>query len=353
MSKVSIVKCESYEIEKVEEATIKALNLIGGIGKIIKGKDKILLKPNLTIARAPELAVTTHPYLTRAVIKLIKEQGKTPLVGDASGGLMGMIRRKYKNLEDRLGAEEWNKMIFSGKTLPKFLEEVKKKVRKFPEKNISQIIEEAYNQVLTVTGTKEILDEFNIKATNFEEDYLVVDNPQGEFLHSLILARAVIETEILISLPKLKTHSSALLTGCIKNSFGCVPGPVKSTYHNAEKEGKFASMFVDVFAYAKPALCIMDGIVGMEGEGPSEGRPREIGVILASEDAVALDAVASAIIGYEPLRIPTIRVASRRGLGEGNLKKIEIVGERLEDVKIDDFVHPAKREEIKIIYRNE
>ncbi len=109
----------------------------------------------------------------------------------------------------------------------------------------------------------------------------------------------------------------------------------------APKLKDFATLLVDIFAAAKPALAVMDGIVGMEGNGPSAGDPREVGVVLASTDCVALDATACRIIGLDPDRVHTIVVANTRGLGEIDATRIELVGEPLDNVKVRDFHLPS------------
>jgi len=93
----------------------------------------------------------------------------------------------------------------------------------------------------------------------------------------------------------------------------------------------------DILFTIHPALAIMDGIIGMEGNGPAAGSPRKVGLVLASRDFVALDAVASSIIGYNPLDVDIIRIAAEKGLGVAELGKIDVKGTDLEKVKLDDF----------------
>ena len=348
MSKVSIVKCGDYNPVRVEESVGKALKLLGGLEKIVKEGDKVLLKLNLTNAEEPGKAATTHPQVVRALVRAVKECGGIPMLGDSSDSL-SIVEDKCREAIEKFGWDRWQKICLRGKTWPELLRELS-----LNKETIPNIIKEAYDYLLKITGMKEVLDEFEVLAADFEEDYRVSNNLEGRFLHSIVLAKVVMEADVLISIPKLKTHNQALFTGCIKNSFGCVPGPIKSRYHRLSVEkGKFASMLLDVFVRTKPNLSIMDGIIGMEGEGPGAGSPRKVGIVLASEDSVALDAVASTVIGYVPLQIPTIRIASQRRLGEANLEKIEIMGEGIEEVRIDDFIHPAKRELVEKAHRNE
>ena len=133
-------------------------------------------------------------------------------------------------------------------------------------------------------------------------------------------------------------------TGAIKNMLGVVPGENKSKYHKvASATGSMADMLVDIFGYVKPQLAIMDAIVGMEGNGPLHGHPRKIGAIIASIDSVAVDAVGSAVINYSPLEISTTKIAAERGLGEGNIHKIDVVGVEINKVKVRGFKKPDRK----------
>lgn len=246
MSKVSIVKCGDYNPVRVEESVHKALKLLGGLEKIVKEGDKVLLKLNLTNAREPEKAATTHPQVVRALIRAVKACGGIPAMGDSSGSLSISENRCQEAIEG-IGWEKWREIRAQEKTWPELLGQLNLK-----KETISNIIKEAYDYLLKITGMKEVLDEFEVLAANFEEDYRVSSNLEGRFLHFIVLAKVVMEANVLISIPKLKTHSQALFTGCIKNSFGCVPGPIKGRYHRLSVEkGRFASMLLDVFSDIK------------------------------------------------------------------------------------------------------
>jgi len=124
--------------------------------------------------------------------------------------------------------------------------------------------------------------------------------------------------------------------------FGIIPYGLRLNYHRQYiRNDVFSQMLVDVFSCVPPHLTIMDGIVAMEGEGPSAGKSRKIGVILASQDAVAVDAVASKIIGFNPMNIFSTQNAHERGLGIGKIENIEITGESIRDVEVRNFKHSA------------
>ncbi len=284
MSQVSIVRCNSYQQEKVDDAVRKSVELIGGLNKIVHPQDKVLLKVNVLNADPPEKAVTTHPAVLKAVIRLVKEAGGKPVVGDAPG-------IAYKDAE-----KAWQ---ITG---------------------LKKAAEEEGAEVVTFRWARQVESSFSKKVP---------------YLH---IAREALDADVVISIPKLKTHSFALFTGAIKNLYGTIPGFRKKELHaRAPKPRDFARLMADILFTIHPALAIMDGIIGMEGNGPAAGSPRKVGLVLASRDLVALDAVASSIIGYDPLDVDIIRIAAEKGLGVAELGKIDVKGTDLEKVKLDDF----------------
>lgn len=276
--KVSVVKCNGYDKKEVEDAVTRAIELLGGIRAFVKQGEEVLLKPNLLSASPPESAVCTHPSVVRAVIKLVKEAGARSIVGDSPGGAV--------NIE-----EVWQR-----------------------------------------SGVKEVAEAEGVELARFDE----IKNMESVPVSSLAL-----EVDSVISIPKLKTHNLFPITGAVKNIFGVVPGLYKSRAHLIRPHPRdFASFLVDIFSWVRPSLSIMDAVWSMEGEGPCAGQVRKTGLILASSDAVALDAVVSRIIGLEPLDLLTTREAAKRGLGEGDPDKIEVVGEAVDKVKVEDFKFP-------------
>jgi ferredoxin len=149
--------------------------------------------------------------------------------------------------------------------------------------------------------------------------------------------------EYLVNLPKFKTHDLTLLTGAIKNLFGLVSGTYKTELHKKffEKDD-FANILVDIFQEAKPALTIVDGIVAMEGDGPAtSGKLRNLNLLFAGADCVALDSILALIMGVDPLSVTTTKEAVSRGLGEADMNSISILGESLSDVGGKPFLLPT------------
>lgn len=290
MNIVSIERCKTYDIEAVQKAVEKCFNHLGGIEKYVKNGDRVFLKVNLLKKNAPEDAVTTHPSIVEAVVNMVKKAGGIPIIGDSPGGPFN-----------------------------------------------ERILKAIYN----VTGMDDVSKRTGA-LLNFDTGEVTEKLPDGRIIKQVTIMKAVKECDVLISLPKLKTHGMTVYTGAVKNLFGVIPGLVKAGYHlNMPDVMDFADMLVDLNLFLKPSLSVMDAIIGMEGNGPSAGTPREIGLIMASNDVFSLDTVASSVIGLSTEDVPTLIKAFERGLG---LKKnIDIRGCRIEDVKISDFDIPTLR----------
>jgi len=185
---------------------------------------------------------------------------------------------------------------------------------------------------LKASGIEDVASKHGIELINFETyGYVEVDVPGSKQFSRLHVSKAVLEADIIISLPKLKTHELTLYTGAVKNFFGIIPQKNRKQAHSLEDRNRFGEAVVDIYSIVKPRLAVMDGVVGMEGNGPSNGTPIASGVIMASNDCVALDVVASELIGIDPMKVPTNKAALSRGFGA---EHPEIVGIPLEEVKV-------------------
>ena len=300
MSRVSTVKCSDYSTEKVENAVREAVSLAGGIEKFIKKGERVLLKPNLLAPKAPNLAVTTHPEILRAVIRLVKNAGAKPFVGDSPGGTV----------------------VASSGTSRAFA---------------------MLDKYWADTGMKKICEEEGAEIVSFETGGVeIFEFKKRKCVPKINISKVALSFDSVIDLPKLKTHGLVLYTGAIKNLYGCVPGLKKAEYHmQAVHPDVFSQLLVDIFSVVKPKLSIMDGIMGMDGNGPSHGRIRNFGVVIAGGDSVAVDRVSSMVIGFGKNEISAINIAGKQGLGESDIKKIEVVGEKLDNVRQADFLKPS------------
>jgi len=288
-SRVSIEKCQDYLLDNVRGAIKKSFDNLGGLGKFVKAGDKVLIKPNLLSAKEPSRAITTHPTVVQAVAEQVLALKAKPYIGDSPGGADRGVRRVWDNTQMSLVSQNSGVPLVS-----------------FEEKGVE------------------------LRKSQTGKTYYI--------------ARPVSESDLIISLGKLKTHTLTLMTGAIKNMFGVIPGFRKGQYHKeAPRPEMFAQVIVDIFSVSKPRITLMDAVVGMEGDGPSSGDPRYLGFLLAAEDAVALDTVASKILGFKDGEIDSTKIAAKRGLGVSDFSQIEIAGEKIESVKPPSFNLPSNR----------
>lgn len=281
-STVSLISAGDYDRDNVYSAVKKLLELLGGIEKFVSPGQNVLLKPNLLGVFPPEMAATTHPAIIYAVAKQIQEAGATVLIGDSPG-------------------------IGDFKT------------------------------VLKKTGTQAVIDELDLQAIDFSNraEYHAEHNMIGK---SIELAAIFKDVDVVITLPKLKTHAQMTFTGALKNQFGCVPGLDKAKYHYKLKTRDWlAELMIDINLLVKPDLAIMDAITGMEGPGPSGGDPRHIGALIASDDLAAVDIIACNIIHLPPETVPVSAAAARRGYGATELNHINVVGETWQQFELPDY----------------
>jgi len=283
-SSVSIVRCENYDEQKVLIALRESINLIGGIQTFVKKGSRVLLKPNLLYGKSPEKAVTTHPSILKGTIQLVREAGGIPFIGDSPA--VGSLTR---------AAEK--------------------------------------------SGIKAVADEMKCPLVEFNRPVVPRDGG-GKIFKKLEIDQTVLEADVVINLPKWKTHAQMFLTLGVKNLFGCIPGPRKAQCHlmAGEDAKAFARILVDVYRIVQPSLTILDGIVGMEGNGPNSGRPIPIGLLLASGDSLSLDQIVCDLLGIARKSLLTNRVAFDQGLAN---EEIDVLGEKVENVKIPGFRFPT------------
>ncbi|MGZ4850892.1 MAG: DUF362 domain-containing protein [Candidatus Bathyarchaeia archaeon] len=184
------------------------------------------------------------------------------------------------------------------------------------------------NKAFEATGMKEMCENNGVEFLNlrYVKDKVKIDIPNGETLSSITVPQIVKDSAI-ISAAKLKTHMSTKVTLGMKNMFGLLPDKLKFKYHT----NGISKVIVDINTVIRPAITVIDGFVGMEGKGPSDGTPIKMNLIIAGKDVVATDATAARIMGFDPAEISHIRTAAQKGLG--NIDNIEIIGSQLEDVR--------------------
>lgn len=285
-TKVSLVKCRTYNPEELMPGVRKALDLLGGIGHFIKRGEKVLIKPNMLSGKIAEYGVNTHIEIVRAIVRLVKECGAFPSIGDNPGG-SGNPRDTY-----------------------------------------------ASSGMLGIAR---------------EEGVECLEKKDAKVIRGVPIASYFLECDKIISLPKMKTHSLMGLTGAVKNMYGAVLGLNKSELHKRfPRPEEFANILVDVFQEVKPQLVLMDGVIAMDGNGPMAGTLKNAGLLIGGEDSVAVDSVFSHLAGMNPAKLLTTKEAHRRGLGEIDLKNIDILGESIEGSLIRDFRLPESKAFMKL-----
>ena len=270
MDKVSIVKTLNYDMAEVERGVRAAVDLAGGMAAFVKPGQLVLVKPNMLESGHRDFLVTTHPEVVRAVLRLVKEAGGTPWVGDS----------------------------------PAF---------------------ESTQKVAEKTGIMAVCREEGARLISFDETCRV-SYAAGKMAQGFSMARACVEADVVISVAKMKTHSLTGITGAVKNLFGAVVGAEKAQYHlRMQKHADFAAWLVDLAECLRPALSIIDGVRAMEGQGPRNGAAYEAGVVLAGANPFAVDAAMGRLMGFAGGRLPVELEAVRRGLV--NLEALELVGD--------------------------
>jgi uncharacterized protein (DUF362 family)/Pyruvate/2-oxoacid:ferredoxin oxidoreductase delta subunit len=289
MNTVSIVRCEDYDFENVKKAVFEALDAIAAIKLNITKGSRVLVKTNLLMRKSPEDAVTTHPAVVEAIVRYLQDMGCKVVIGDSPGGpfTQGSLKAVYK-----------------------------------------------------ATGMVEVAERTGCEL-NYDTSVLEISNPDAKRLRTMQIIKIAREVDFVVSAAKLKTHGMMTYTGAVKNLFGVIPGLIKADYHlRLNSVDNFADHLVDICEAVKPVFSIIDGVDGMEGDGPSAGEKRHVGLIMASNSPYALDGVASKIIGIEPSLVPTIKAASLRNIFDGDLKKVEIKGVQLQELNIEPFKLP-------------
>ncbi len=250
--------CFEYDASQIAASLSSGLTALG-LDKSIKTGDRVLLKPNLIVGKDPRLAVTTHPEIVRAVAMVLSDCGAHLSLGDSPG---------FGSLEG----------------------------------------------VLEKCGLQPVMRELAIMAVSFSEEKVVTDS-ENLVAKKLPLAAAALEFDKVVNLPKLKTHSMMGSTLAVKNLFGCVPGLKKAAWHLRAGHDRhfFARVMLDIYKHVRPVWNLLDGITGMEGEGPTGGSPRNFNLLALSADAPALDFLVEEWLGF-PEATPLSLEARKLGL---------------------------------------
>ena len=272
---VSIVRIE----EGIDAAVRSAVDLVGGLSSRISQGDRVLIKPNFIREEPSHVGTTTNIEVIKAAVALVREAGGIPTVAEASGN-------QYDT-----------------------------------------------EYIYRTLGLREALGDVTVMDLD-QDEIVTVKNERALALREVGIARTVLEADLIIGLPLLKTHMTTSTTIGMKNMMGVLPQREKWKMHMSGLH----QALVDLNRIARPGFIIVDGVVGMEGFGPTIGSPVEMNLILAGEDVVAVDTIGSYIMGFQPQEVKHLELAGEQGLGIHDLNEIKIFGEELESV-----VRPFKR----------
>ncbi len=278
---VSMRKCETYDSPVLEILIQSMLDDICNTKELFTKGKKILIKPNLVSPVAPEKAATTHPAMVEAVVKILLAHGVEEIwIGDS--GIHGT------------------------------------------------------DKIFKVCGMTRIAEEHGCKICDFD-NYEIdrIQNPSNVILKKIPMSKYISECDLVINMPKTKIHHAVLYTGAIKNLYGTIVGKNKMKLHaNLGTKDNFENALLDLYSNINPEITIMDGIVGMEGNGPANGKPIKSNMILASTNGLALDIVAMRQIGIKVKEVGYIEKGIERGIGPKETD-IKVVGDTVEKVKYD------------------
>lgn len=299
-TKVSLQRCEEYHNEQLKLKIEEGLKNIEFKAGQFRG-EKIAIKPSLLSPAPAQKAITTHPEFFRAVIQVVKKLGGHPVIIESPAII----------------------------TLKKAIER---------------------------TDFQKVIEEEGVEVAN-ERETAILFNRNGRLFKRFEISKAFFQAGIIINLPKFKTHDFTQLSGAVKSLFGTIPGLEKAKWHTkAPSLEAFSEFLLDLyealnqgFEKRKTFIHIMDGILGLEGNGPGAGGiPRKIGVIITSTDALAVDFLQAYLAGFDQRRVPLLRRGKERRLGAASFEEIDIVGEKVEDMKIAGFLPPATKPRISI-----
>lgn len=290
MNRVYVVTCPDYD--QVPVKMYELLSMAGGIGTFVQRGERVVLKPNLLIPAKPEKAVTTHPTVVAAIGKMVSDRGARTLLVDSPGS-----------------GYRYNK-----KTL---------------------------DRVYEVCGMRDAARSAGFDL-NRDVTYRPVSHPRGVLIKRFEIITPILEADCIINLCKMKTHVFTSMTGAVKNIFGVIPGYTKPGYHAKLRDRQyFAGMLLDLCTFVSPRLSIMDAVIGMEGNGPNAGTPCTVGLLLASENPLAVDVVAGEIMGIRRHLNPLLLEAERRGMTPHRIEDVEIIGAAIEDIRMPGFKTPG------------
>ena len=281
---VTLTRCSDYSRPEIAKAIEKHFNLLGGLKQFVKPGDSVLLKPNFIAPRARMYAAQTDPAVILETARLLKDFGARPFVADSPA---------------------WSNVFACVKVL-KLAE---------PLKKMSVPVKQLDNPKKCRVGTKNI---------------------------SVGISSVALDADVIINLPKFKSHQQLGATFAIKNMFGCVSGKRKALWHftKGHHQDEFCELLIEIFKHLNPVLTIIDAVTAMDGPGPIRGRPRPLGWLIGGTDPIACETICAKLVNIEPEDIPIIKTAKQIGFGCSDPAKIKIAGDDFSQSICTDFKLP-------------
>jgi len=281
---VALTRCTDYSEPNITSAIARQFELLGGVGKFVRRGDSVLLKPNFIAPRSSRHATQTHPAVIIAVARLLKDFGARPFVADSPAWSNTQVCARVLKLDEPL-----RKMDVPIKQLDE-----PKKCR------------------------------FGGRGTRVG------------------ISTVALDADVIINLPKFKSHQQLLATFAVKNMFGCVSGKHKALWHfsKGHNESEFCELLIDIYKFLKPAVTIIDGVIAMDGPGPIRGRARSLGWLIGGTEPIACETTCARLVDIEPASLPFVKTANKMGFGCPDPQAIEIVGDEFPQSPCTDFELP-------------
>jgi len=283
---VALTPCKTYDLDAVEQAILRQVNLLGGFEHFVKPGDRVLVKPNFIAPRPADKAVQTHRSVILSVCKLLKDFGGHPFVGDS------------------------------------------------PAWGTAQACAQAQ-------GLDAGLKHLGVKLVQLDTPRPI---PVGPNQVRVGLSVHALEADAIFNLPKLKAHQQMMGTFAIKNMFGCVSGKKKPYWHFAKGKSakRFGKFLIQIYDAIGPMLTLVDGIMAMDQEGPINGRPRELNWLIAGQDPIAVERTCAKLIGLPSENLPIVQAAQEMGYGCPEDDELHLVDAQWADIRcLTDFEIPT------------
>ncbi len=278
---VTLTKSSDYTAEKINQSLQRHFQLLGGLGRFVRRGDSVLMKPNMIAPKSRRHATQTDPAIILETARLLKDIGARPFLGDSP----------------------------------------------------------AWGNVFNCVGKlklKEPLKRLGVPVRQLNKPKKCRIGPAGT---TIAISSVALDADVIINMPKFKSHQQLVATFAVKNMFGCVSGKQKALWHfiKGGKAEQFCRLLIDVYDYLKPAVTIIDGVVAMDRRGPIRGRPRNLGWIIAGAEPIACEIICAKLSAIKPDDVPIIKTAKKINFGCSDEEKIEILGDNFAGDICNDF----------------